>query len=96
MTDKPDIGSHYLDILRRREDAVCTWAADEIERLSENKWIKAKLVQLQAENAKLREALEKVAKCDGAYSPDALQHAINCMTNMRETARAALQKEGRG
>lgn len=33
QNELPDKGSHYLNVLRERQDAVCTWAADEIERL---------------------------------------------------------------
>lgn len=31
--NEAEIAAYYLDVLRKREDAVCTWAADEIERL---------------------------------------------------------------
>jgi regulator of replication initiation timing len=66
---------------------------EEVERLSHS-IITDERNPLRAENERLREALEEIAKCDGAYDPDAMQHALNCMTNMRDTARAALQSKG--
>lgn len=40
--------------------------------------------------AELREALEEIAKAEGEFNRDPLQHASNTIANMQECARSAL------
>jgi len=40
----------------------------------------------------LRDALREITKCEGAYNPDRLKHAENCMNSMCKVAREALEQ----
>jgi len=45
---------------------------------------------LQDENERLREALQQIAKGEGAFSRDPLEHAESTIDEAKATARAAL------
>jgi hypothetical protein len=54
-------------------------------------WYKAD--EVDAELARLREALEEIAKGEGPYNMDPLKHAENCIKYMVQTATEALKGE---
>ncbi len=49
---------------------------------------------LQAENARLKEALQQITKTMGRGHHDPYRHAINTIEDMRDVAWAALQTSG--
>ncbi len=50
------------------------------------------IATLKELNAELRAEFEEIAKTEGPFNRDPLQHAINCIENMAEIARAAIAK----
>ena len=53
---------------------------------------KAEYDRLKASNAELLKALKIIAEGAGAFNRDPLEHASNCIDEMKETARAAIAK----
>ena len=52
--------------------------------------------KLDENKYEMYEALQKIAKAEGAYSLDRLKHAENTIENMQKTAQKALAKIGGG
>ena len=52
-----------------------------------------KLADAESENARLRAALEEIAKGEGAFSRDRLEHATNVIENAIELAKEALRSK---
>ena len=52
------------------------------------------LCPLHAAAEAMREALRQIAKGEGAFSRDPLEHAINVIEEAKATARAALASAG--
>ena len=48
--------------------------------------------RLMAAGPEMLEALREIEEGSGAFSTDYLQHAANCIENMRELARVAIAK----
>lgn len=61
------------------------------EKISE---LENELDRLRAEKARLREALKEIELGRGSFSMDPLEHCSNCLEEMKELARAALQETG--
>lgn len=69
-------------------------AADELERLrAVRKTLGDANEEADAEIERLRAALEEIAEGKGAYSMDPLEHAGNCIDDMKELARKALNPD---
>jgi hypothetical protein len=52
----------------------------------------AELAKLREKNSVLREALEEIAKGEGAFSRDPLTHAANCIDRAVATAKKVLEE----
>ena len=51
-----------------------------------------RVLQLEQAVEELMDALREITKCEGAYNPDRLKHAENCMNSMCKVAREALEQ----
>ena len=51
---------------------------------------------IEADNARLREALKEIAKHEGRYSEDPNQHCRNCVEDMVQLAEEALTEAREG
>ena len=59
--------------------------------LTDVRW-RIRVDELHADIERLRRALVEIAKGEGAFSRDPLEHAGNCIDNMKQIAEAALRK----
>ena len=50
-----------------------------------------RIAKLEAENKRLRDALKEIAKGEGAFSRDRLEHATNVIENAIDLAKQALK-----
>jgi len=79
----------------KRFDIDCT--VEEIHDLCESEdgdyVLYSDVAQLQAELARTKAALAEISLGMGAFSRDPLEHAENCIENMKEIARNALAGE---
>ena len=60
--------------------------------MTELHWLRKENVELKERIATMRNALEEIAKAQGAYRRDPLEHASNCIDDMRDIAYTALQE----
>lgn len=61
--------------------------------MSEIEQLHARIRELEAQAAGMRAALEEISRGEGRYSRDPLEHADNCIENMKAIANAALSPD---
>ena len=79
------LSSLYKDKCKDLEETILSMDEEATELAN-------KIIELEAENKRLRDALEKIAKGEGAFSRDRLEHATNVIENAIDLAKQALKE----
>ena len=79
------LSSLYKDKCKDLEETILSMDEEATELAN-------KIIELEAENKRLRDALEKIAKGEGAFSRDRLEHATNVIENAIDLAKQALNE----